>query len=224
MISDLPHAIDAPALPQSDEVADLSVVFSSENFMPVMDDLFCDSSATPHDQFKPSLKDFCEAEMTLTALFIHFLPRNYTDNSMLPSMNAVLLSRDQPILTIDEFALWLGYWIAMSLHTVNNRRQFWSQKRNFLSPLLNFGQYDISRNRFEMILNCLSIRPATPEQLAVDPMLNSRAPQTGFNAHMRDCFKPGWIFCIDESMSRWTSRWASRYFLREAVSRAGRKR
>ena len=64
----------------------------------------------------------------------------------------------------------------------------------------------MSRRRFEAILKHLKFTNSQPPAFK-HPFHPVNELIVAFNEHSQSCFSPGWVNCLDESMSVWTNQW-----------------
>ena len=113
-------------------------------------------------------------------------------------------------LTWEEFVCFMGIVFLLATIQGVSRRMFWANN----SPDI-FDAADapfclhayMSRQRFESILKHLKFtyEEAPPYKHPFHPVNKLIA---SFNEeHTQCCFYPGWINCLDESMSVWTNMW-----------------
>jgi hypothetical protein len=62
------------------------------------------------------------------------------------------------------------------------------------------------RRRFEAILKHLKFTNTQPPAFK-HPFHPGNELTVAFNEHSQSCFSPGWVNCLDESMSVWTNQW-----------------
>ena len=88
-----------------------------------------------------------------------------------------------------------------------NRREFWSKLPISREKGAPFRLNDImSSNRFEEIIQGLIYTCNDPPSFK-DPFWEVREMILAWNNNMAVVFTSGWITCLDESMSIWTSKW-----------------
>ena len=89
--------------------------------------------------------------------------------------------------------------------TSEGRRDLWSTEDG-LFPAPRFGErYSLPRNRFEVLLRCLSFCPPS-ETKGNDKWAPVRRLIDGFNERRVQKIYPGWQLCIDESVSSWRGK------------------
>jgi hypothetical protein len=175
------------------------------------DCLYCAWGSEPLDvrraagvrDVKPSLVNADPTLHTVLGYFIHFLPVDYIKSTMIPATNATL----SEALTWDEFVRFLGLVFIMSTTQTVSRRDFWSQDapEMFSGAPFRLHSY-MSRRRFELILKHLKFTTKDPPTFK-NPFHDVTDLIESWNQHTQHCFSPGWVNCLDESMSVWTNRW-----------------
>ena len=113
-----------------------------------------------------------------------------------------------------EFVRYLGLWILMSsVGYGGDRRSYFSSEP--ISPWngapWRLGKY-MTGWKFERITSSLRLTAAARPSYG-DKFHEVRGLIDGWNAHMQACFIPGWVSCLDESISIWTSRWTCPGFM-----------
>jgi hypothetical protein len=95
----------------------------------------------------------------------------------------------------------------MSTTQTELRRNFWSQDtpEMFSGAPFRLHTY-MSRQRFELIPKHLKFTTKDPPTFK-NPFHNVNDLIEGWNQHTQHCFSPGWVNCLDESMSVWTNQW-----------------
>jgi hypothetical protein len=137
---------------------------------------------------------------TRLQLFELFFPMAYVREVLLVETNKILNGKE---LEYGEFLRWIGLWLLMSTIQGFQRRDFWSVCSVDMYSTAPYRFNDImSRNRFEDILSSLSYTNRDPPGYR-DPFWEVRQCIECWNANMSDVFVPGWISCLDESMSKW---------------------
>ena len=64
----------------------------------------------------------------------------------------------------------------------------------------------MSRERFEVILECLAFTNRKPPTF-IDKFWEVRQMVEVWNDNMQQVFSPGWVTCLDESMSIWYNKY-----------------
>ena len=112
-------------------------------------------------------------------------------------------------LTVTEFMKWLGCWFLISLHPGRDRRDHWSldQKEGEISLLL--GRYGISKHRFELIRQHISVCTQQTATVTHDAVMDEfKELLTAIHLNMREVFTPGTTVIVDESMVTWMNRYS----------------
>ena len=150
--------------------------------------------------------------------YFQFFRIFFFSNSFVDMMIAKTNDRIEPPLNRAEFYRYLGLWLIIVSHTPGggafDRRAWWSKK---LPSLFDGAPFRLSKfmsgNRFnDITVNlCYTDREAPSY---VDKFWEIRQMVDDWNENMRNCFVPGWITCLDESMSSWLNRWTcpGKYF------------
>jgi len=110
-----------------------------------------------------------------------------------------------------EFLRFLGLWFLMSTISGSfDRREYWSSIPPDITGASGGAPYRfnrfMSKNRFEAILKALRYTDEKPPTYE-DKFFQVRQLIKLWNQNMKERFEPGWLTCIDESMSIWTNRW-----------------
>ena len=111
-------------------------------------------------------------------------------------------------MSYGEFLRWLGLWFLMSSGHFENWRDFWSTEpiNPFPGAPFRFNDF-MSCNCFEEILCAIRLTSfAAP--LYRDPFYEVRELMEKWNNNMEHMFTPGWISCLDESMSKWVNKYS----------------
>ena len=140
---------------------------------------------------------------SVVGFFLHFLPVTYFKSVVLPATNAKL---NDP-LTWEEFVRFLGLIFLMATSQGSQRRDYWAtdSPQMFSGAPFRLHQY-MSRRRFENILKHLAFTQEPPPAFK-DPFHQVNDLIGHFNSHTHSAFSPGWVSCLDESMSVWSNRW-----------------
>jgi hypothetical protein len=67
-------------------------------------------------------------------LFESMLPMNYLENVVCQATSKNLEQIQERPLSFDEFMLYIGYWLSMTLISVDRRQDYWKTSSDFLSP------------------------------------------------------------------------------------------
>ena len=111
-------------------------------------------------------------------------------------------------LNFDEFTQYLGIWLLMSTLKGHQETKFWSSKpvSIFDGAPICFGHIEMSYRRFQDITQALQFTNKTPPSYK-DPFFYVRQMLDAWNSNMGQIFVPGWLNCLDESMSSWSNRY-----------------
>jgi hypothetical protein len=172
-------------------------------FETVSNDRFCDSYNTPYPRFQPEILIESSNYRNPLSLFKAMLPVNFIEIVVFKQTNINLAKHGHSPMTLQEFWKYLALRIAMSLYSGTPVHDFWSTTQSFLKPMHNFGQYGISKHRFDCLTSSLTLWSSTN---ADDQIYQIRELVNAFNHNMSCVFKPSWVLCIDESMSMWSNR------------------
>ena len=139
---------------------------------------------------------------TSVQLFEHLFPKDYLQDVLIQKTNEEINYQNSPI-TYGEMLRFFGIWFTMATTNFENRRDFWSTK----PPTRTSGapyrfSADMSRNRFELILQSLVLTDAETPAFK-DPFWEIRQLQDAWNDNMRENFTASWLSVLDESMSKW---------------------
>ena len=129
---------------------------------------------------------------------------------MVQDTSEKLANAGKPRLTKGELLKWLGILILITRFEFGERAQLWRTKPTCkYIPAPNFGERTgMSRDRFNDIFRYL-IWSIQPEERP--PGMSSESYRwllvqdfvDNFNEHRSSFFLPGWLVCVDESISRW---------------------
>ena len=111
-------------------------------------------------------------------------------------------------MTLGEFLRYLGIWLVITKSSPANmaRSEFWSKSIPCRKSGAPFRLNDLmSGRRFDEITKGLSYT-STEAPAYKDPFWEIREMVAEWNKNMATAFVPGWILCLDESMSIWTNR------------------
>jgi hypothetical protein len=155
--------------------------------------------------FDPALKgDHKVLGMDLMSLFKLFFPFDWLQLVLLININKNI---NGEMVSLGEMLRWIGLWYYMATFKGFSRNQFWSAKEidDFEGAPVRLSCW-MSMNRFNKILAALKY---TDEDLPTYsyPFHQVRQVIRAWNENMEKIFRPGWISCLDESMSPWSSKW-----------------
>ena len=112
-----------------------------------------------------------------------------------------------------EFLRWIGLWMLMGTLIGPQRNEFWVTHtiNAFHGAPLRLGIW-MSRKRFDAILSALSFTDATPPTY-LDKFWEIRQMVEAWGLNMVENFIPGYVNCLDESMSVWTNKFTCPGFM-----------
>jgi Transposase IS4 len=113
-------------------------------------------------------------------------------------------------LTKGELLKWFGVLLLITRFEFGDRSNLWQSKSHCkFIPAANFGERTgMTRDRFHEIFRSVvwSVQPPKrPEDMSCEAYrwLLIEDFVANFNEHRAQYFHPGWLVCVDESMSRW---------------------
>jgi len=111
-------------------------------------------------------------------------------------------------ISYSEFMRYIGIWLLMSTQIKTSVREYFSAAP--IDPYANDALFRcneiMSANMFTDITRGLTYTDV-PDPAYKDKFHEIRQLVNGFNDHVKTVFQPGWVSCLDESMSPWTSKW-----------------
>ena len=155
----------------------------------------------------------CETVMSgldILTMFMMFLPKAFFESVLLVETNKMI--QGHPV-TFGEFLQFVGIWLYMSTTAGYSRADWFSQKKvdRWEGAPFRFNEIMTGR-RFESIISALTFT-ASPVPAFADKFYEVRDLINAWNENMRETFLPSWVSCLDESMSKWTSRWTCPGFM-----------
>ena len=152
---------------------------------------------------KPTMVRADPSLHTILGYFLHFFPIDFINDTVITATNETI---SDP-LTWEEFLRFLAILFLLATTQGIPRRMFWANDSPDIFAGAPFRLHDyMSRRRFESILKHLKFttKECPPFKHPFHPVNDLIA---AFNDHTQSCFSPGWINCLDESMSVWTNMW-----------------
>ena len=143
--------------------------------------------------------------VSFTRVFLLLFPRTLVEKVILAETNKKIDKK----ITLGEFLRFIGLWLVITYASPGNlsRKEFWSSKKLERERGAPFRLNDLmSSNRFEDIIKNLTFTNRQPPAFK-DKFWEIRQMVEEWNNTMRDVFIPGWISCLDESMSIWYNKW-----------------
>ena len=112
-----------------------------------------------------------------------------------------------------EFLQFVGISLYMSTTAGYSRSEWFLQEsvNQWEGAPFRFNDVMAGR-RFEAIISALTFT-ASPVPSFPDKFYEVRDLINAWNDNMKDTFSPSWVSCLDESMSKWTSRWTCPGFM-----------
>ena len=165
----------------------------------------CNRKSEGHCQENPKLLKSSSSETRL-GYFCLFLPTDYIQSVLIPATNCEI---EGSRLTYGEFMTYLGMWLLMSTQVKTSVREYFSSAP--INPYTSNGALFrlnsvMPYNRFNEITRALTYTDDDPPTYR-DKFYEVRKMLRSFNDHMTSIFLAGWVSCLDESMSIWTSKW-----------------
>ena len=110
-------------------------------------------------------------------------------------------------VTYGEFLRWLGIWFLICTVIGPSRESFFLNQPcdEFSEAPFRVSHY-MSRRRFDKILNAIRYPKSGPPPYK-DRFWEVRDMIKAWNDNMASSFGPGWVSCLDESMSPWTNKY-----------------
>ena len=163
------------------------------------------TGAVNHRPSINSLTGLLLETVSYVTMFLLFFPRKFIEETIIKQTNLQL----EEDMTLGEFLRYLGIWLVITRSSPANmaRTEFWSKTDVCRKSGAPFRLNDLmSGRRFDEITKGLSYvsKEAPPYK---DPFWEVRDMVQEWNTNMAAAFVPGWILCLDESMSIWTNRW-----------------
>lgn len=161
-------------------------------------------------RLRPVTSEIVMSGLDVLTMFLMFLPKAYFETVLLPETNKNI---DGGPLNFGEFLQFLGLWLYMSTTAGFTRLDWFSQKPVDLWQGAPFRfNHIMSGNRFDAIISALTFT-ATPPPPFTDKFHEVRDLIQAWNCNMAETFSPSWVSCLDESMSKWTSKWTCPGFM-----------
>ena len=152
----------------------------------------------------PQLKVTDSTNFTRIQLFELLFVSKYVKDVIIININKNIIG-DR--VTYGEFLRWLGLWFLMSTVIGPSRDSFFVNKvcDEFSEAPFRVSHY-MSRRRFDQILNGIRYSKSDPPPYK-DRFWEVREIIQAWNDNMSSVFAPGWVSCLDESMSPWTNKY-----------------
>ena len=145
-----------------------------------------------------------QGEPSILQLFEGLFFKSYLQDVIIPKTNDAMTLHKK--LTYGEFLRWLGLWFLMATIIGLQRHEFWSQSPTsaFEGAPLCLGVY-MGQIRFVDILSTLQFTDSQPPAY-LDKFWEVRQMVKAWGDNMNTHFCPGYVNCLDESMSIWTNK------------------
>jgi hypothetical protein len=154
--------------------------------------------------------DIVMGGMDFITMFLIFMPKVFFETVLLVETNKAI--QGQPV-SFGEFLQFIGIWLYMATTAGYNRAEWFSSKNvdRWEGAPCRFNDV-MSGRRFDAIIAALRFTnvPFPPFE---DKFHEVRQLITAWNDNMTEMFAPSWVSCLDESMSKWTSRWTCPGFM-----------
>jgi hypothetical protein len=146
---------------------------------------------------------------TIEKLFYFLLPPKWVEDGI-KYTNRNLDDHDAAHMKIDkgEWLRWWGYTLAISLNTGTPVEKMWSETPlpESVLPPPRMGRHGMGKNRWQAIKTALAFGPSDDASFDADDWCFIQPMVDAFNEHMAEVINPGWMLCIDESMSAWRGK------------------
>ena len=153
---------------------------------------------------KPSLKVRYNEKLNRVGTFELMSMKDYLKDVIVSNINKTI---EGPRVTYGEYLRWLRLWFLMLTVIGPSRDAFFSHCPcdEFSEAPLRLTQY-MTKRRFERILKAVRYSKSKPPKYK-DRFWEVREMIESWNANMERVFAPGWVNCLDESMSPWTNKY-----------------
>ena len=167
----------------------------------------CESKATIQRNAKPELTFWMSSlsNPSNLNLFEGLFFSSFIKTTILPQTNQNLPHGEKPIL-YGEFLRWIGLWTLMGTIIGPQRQDFWATSPidKFHGAPLCLGIW-MTQTRFETILSAHTLTNITSPTF-IDKFWEGQKMVEAWGMNMKDNFIPGYMNCLDESMSVWTNK------------------
>ena len=173
----------------------------------------CNRRSEGHRHEDPKLAGNLEGQRYID-YFMHMLPVTFFKNVVLKQTNLEMAQGRGGEITWGKFMRFVGLWLLMSTVAIGcDRSSYWdsSLPSMWKGAPFRLGEY-MSGWKFEAIIAALRFTDI-PYPSYTDKFHEVRQMVEEWNANMMEVFIAGWVSCLDESMSIWTSRWTCPGFM-----------
>ena len=144
-----------------------------------------------------------DLKLTRLQLWEILFPTKWVKEVMLKEMNKQM----KRSVLYGEWLRFIGIWLEIATTVGFERRKFWREGDESGSRMPPYSYNDImSRDRFESILSNLAYTGKDPPRYK-DRFWEVREMLAAWNANMANEFWAGWMTCLDESISKWVSKY-----------------
>ena len=144
--------------------------------------------------------------MNRGSLFLLFFPIAYLW-SIVQYINIDL--REYEKITYGELIRYIGIWFLIATVDGHSKKSFWmddeDMDRRFQGSPFTLNDL-MTESRFDFITRNL-IFNIEQNPTYKDPFFPIRTLISKWNENLKSLFKPSWLVCLDESMSKWIQRW-----------------
>jgi len=161
-------------------------------------------------RLKKVSSDIVMSGLDMMTMFVMFMPKDFFEKVILVETNKAIQG---PPVTFGEFLQFIGIWLYMATTAGFNRAEWFSGKKidRWDGAPCRFNDI-MSGRRFDAIIAALRFT-AIPFPPFQDKFHEVRELIRAWNDNMTETFSPSWVSCLDESMSKWTSRWTCPGFM-----------
>jgi len=147
-------------------------------------------------------------QLTHLQLFEILFPTDFVKNVIITETNKKLKDH----MSYSEWLLFLGINLEMCTQVGFERRSYWATDSIGKRAAPYSYREIMTRDRFEEILRNIQFTSFEPPQER-DRFWEVREMIEAWNTNMERQFKPSYLNCIDESMSKWVNKWTCPGFM-----------
>ena len=168
----------------------------------------CNRKSNHHVDVSPQIKDHTISTLKQTSyldMFLLFFPLAYLEDVLVAETSRTLVSQAHSPLTTGEFIRFIGCIFFMSCFSGADRNDFFSSDPITMAAGAPYRLTQFMAGyRFQQIKSCLTLTTRRPDQN--DRFWEIRDLMAAWNKNMQEIYIPGWVSCLDESMSIWNNR------------------